>query len=540
MNIYELTHEYEIYLRDESRSIGHAASISFPENEAEMREIISRMNAGGTPVTIQGGRTGLAAGAVPYGGHVMNLSKMDQLLDVTAEAGRYYFTVRPGMVLANLRKIIAGRKIDPEQMRSGPDAALAFINDREYFFPTDPTETSATIGGIAACNASGARSYKFGAARNHITRIRMILADGRIADIRRGEVSASGRRLVLPLTDGSSISAEIPSYQMPACKNASGYFACHDMDAVDLLIGSDGTLGAISEIEIELLPLPAYIWGVSCFLRDEDIAVRLTNALRDGFRNLAAIEYFDKGALDILREQKRKNTAFSALPALKKEYSCCIYAEIQEEDESAALQTLLQIGECLTACGGREEDTWVARSDTDRETQQFFRHAVPESVNMLIDERKKTDPSITKLAGDMAVPDEYLAEVMHMYRETLAAAGLQSAVWGHMGNNHLHVNILPRDSRDYGLGKQLIAGWAEKVTTMGGAVSAEHGVGKLKRDFLAIMYGSAHIEEMAALKKAFDPKGIFGRGNLFAAEVMAPSAESMAAPAGERETEAAE
>ena len=540
MNIHELTSEYEIYLRDESRSVGHAGSISFPENEAEMREILVKMNGSGTPVTIQGGRTGVAAGAVPYGGHVMNLSRMDQLLDVTRKDGCYYFTVQPGMVLSTLRKIISGRKIDPEKMRSGPEAALAFINDREYFFPTDPTETSATIGGMAACNASGARSYKFGAARNHITRIRMILADGRIADVRRGEVFAEGRTLTLPLTDGSSISAVIPSYNMPACKNASGYFACENMDAVDILIGSDGTIGAISEIGIGLLPLPEYIWGVSCFLPDEACAVRLTDALRAGFRDLAAIEYFDRGSLDILREQKRNNTAFAALPEIREDYRCCIYTEIQEDGEAAALQSLLAIGDCLSACGGHEADTWVARSDTDRETQQFFRHAVPESVNMLIDERKKTDPTITKLAGDMAVPDEYLASVMKMYRDSLAAAGLQTAVWGHMGNNHLHVNILPRSGEDYRLGKQLLAEWAGKVTAMGGAVSAEHGVGKLKRDFLKIMYGEEHIKEMAALKEAFDPKRIFGRGNLFAAETAAGDKPAGGNMAGKAETEEAE
>ena len=146
---------------------------------------------------------------------------------------------------------------------------------------------------------------------------------------------------------------------------------------------------------------------------------------------------------------------------------------------------------------------------------------------MLIDERKKTDPSITKLAGDMAVPDESLVSVMKMYRDSLTAAGLQTAVWGHMGNNHLHVNILPRDGEDYRLGKQLLAEWAGKVTAMGGAVSAEHGVGKLKRDFLTIMYGEDHIREMAALKCAFDPKRIFGRGNLFAAETEAGERRSL-------------
>lgn len=139
---------------------------------------------------------------------------------------------------------------------------------------------------------------------------------------------------------------------------------------------------------------------------------------------------------------------------------------------------------------------------------------------MLIDERKKVDPIITKLGADMSVPDRYLKEVVHLYRSGLAEYGLETAIWGHIGNNHLHVNILPRDGEDYRKGKELYAKWAEEITKMGGAVSAEHGVGKIKRDFLTVMYGKKHIWEMAQMKKILDPDYIFGRGNLFAPDVL--------------------
>ena len=162
----------------------------------------------------------------------------------------------------------------------------------------------------------------------------------------------------------------------------------------------------------------------------------------------------------------------------------------------------------------------MARTALDREKQQFFRHAVPESTNMLIDERKKIDPVITKLGADMSVPDQYLREVVSLYRRTLQEYNLESATWGHIGNNHLHVNILPRNGDDYRKGKELYSHWAQTVTKMGGAVSAEHGVGKLKRDFLTVMYGEEHIREMARLKKQFDPEFLLGRGNLFAPDVL--------------------
>lgn len=136
---------------------------------------------------------------------------------------------------------------------------------------------------------------------------------------------------------------------------------------------------------------------------------------------------------------------------------------------------------------------------------------------MLIDERRRTDPVITKLGSDMSVPDDRLHDVVALYRRTLAEAGLESAAWGHIGNNHLHVNVLPRDAADYAAGKELFKRWAAEVTAMGGAVSAEHGVGKMKRDFLLTMYGPEHIAEMARLKRRFDPEVRLNRGNLFAA-----------------------
>ena len=169
----------------------------------------------------------------------------------------------------------------------------------------------------------------------------------------------------------------------------------------------------------------------------------------------------------------------------------------------------------MESSGGNPNFTWVAKTQSDRDKLQFFRHAVPESVNMLIDRRKKEDPVITKLGSDMSVPNEHLKDVMSVYAETLKDSGLEYASWGNIGDNHIHVNILPRNGEDYKKGKALFEKWAAIVTEMGGAVSAEHGVGKLKAPFLTIMYGENHIDEMADLKLSLDPKGLFGRGNMF-------------------------
>lgn len=515
--IRPLTADLDGYRRDESRSTGEAETISFPESEEEVRAILRALHADGVPVTVQGARTGLAAGAVPHGGHVMNLSRMNRYLGLRRDgSGAFFLTVEPGVVLSDLRKRLKARDVPSDGWDDASLRALRELADApEQMFPTDPTESSACIGGMTACNASGARSYRYGPMRPHVTALRLVLADGDVLAMRRGEVRARGRSLALRTVSGREISLELPTYEMPRCKNASGYYVEDDMDAIDLVIGSDGTLGVLTRIELALTPAPAVTWGVSTFYASERSALDATERLRAELADAAALEYFDGAALDILRRQRGSSAAFSSLAEPPAGARACVYVELQCTDEAAALADVRRIAGVLRAVGSDADGTWVARTEVDREALQFFRHAVPESVNMLIDERRRADPSITKLGSDMAVPDERLHDVVELYRRTLAEAGLESAAWGHIGNNHLHVNILPRDAGDYARGKELFAGWAREVTRMGGAVSAEHGVGKLKRGFLETMYGPEHLREMARAKLALDPLGQLGRGNLF-------------------------
>ena len=517
--IHKMGEEYAEYLRDESRTVGSADSISFPRTEEDIRAVLRHCGETGCRLTIQGGRTGLAAAAVPFGGHIMNLSRMDRVTGMALRDGVFYLTVQPGVVLRELRKAIAARRFDTENWSpASMEALAAFRAAGEQMFTPDPTETSATIGGMAACNASGARTHGYGPTRGYVERVRVVLADGDVIDVRRGQVRARGRHITLVTEGGRRIEAPLPTYAMPRTKNASGYYAADDMDAVDLFVGSDGTLGVLSELELRLLPLPHTIWAATCFFPQEEQAVAFVDALRRTEVNEVSLEYFDWRALDILRTQKAEKTAFAALPDIPEGVGAAVYAELHCSDETEAAEKLFRLGGILTAAGGSEENTWVARTENDRDKLLFFRHAVPESVNMLIDERKKRYPAITKLGSDMSVPDERIFDIVRYYRATLAEEGFDTAVWGHIGENHLHVNILPRDEEEYARGKALFVRWAETVTAMGGAVSAEHGVGKLKASFLRIMYGDAHIREMARLKRAFDERSILGVGNLFSQE----------------------
>ena len=511
------TPDFAEYLRDESRSVGNAQSISFPESEGEVIEALSSVYENNIQITIQGGRTGLAAAAVPYGGHIMNMTRMDKITGMGMdEAGSFFLKVQPGVILSKLAKQIEDKRFDTDDWDSkDKQAHRLFCDGPRWFFSPDPTESSATIGGMAACNASGARSYLYGPVRNYIEGLRLVLCNGQTISLKRGEVFAENGRLSLTTEQGETIDISLPTYKMPDTKNASGYYIKPDMDAVDLFIGSDGTLGVITEMELRLLPLPEVIWGVTCFFKEEGNAIDFVAHVREKLNNIAAIEYFDANVLNLLKTQREENQAFAALPEIPEGFACAIYLELHCNDEKCAYELLFQIGGQMAACGGREDDTWVARTAFDRDKLIFFRHAAPEIVNMIIDRRKKANPIITKLGTDMAVPHAFFKQTMEMYHNMLKERGLQYAVWGHIGNSHVHVNILPKNEDQYLMGKELYAFWAKNITDMGGSVSAEHGVGKLKANFLALMYGEKHINEMAGMKYIFDPKGLLGVGNLF-------------------------
>lgn len=517
MKIHEMNEDFAEYLRDESRSTGEADSISFPTSEEEVLEVLKEEAGKGHKITVQGARTGLAAAAVPHGGHILNLSKMDKVTALRkGEDGKFYITVEPGAILSEVKKNIESRKFNRSNWSEASNKAfIEFSAAPEQLLTPDPTESSATLGGMVACNASGARSYMYGPTRGRVTALRVALLNGEVLDLKRGQCFAKGRELTLTTESGSRMTIKLPTYQLPKTKNASGYFADDDMDAIDLFIGSDGTLGVVTSIELELIPMPLTIWSVTCFFESEAQAIRFVEKVRSEMTGLSSLEYFDRQALDLLRKQKAESTAFAQLPEIDPSYDCAVFTEIHTDTGEQALKKLFAIGDAMGASGGNEEHTWVARNASERDILYFFRHATPESVNMTIDQRKKIDPIITKLGADMSVPDAHLADVIAMYEKDLNEGGYDYVKFGHIGNNHLHVNILPRNGEEYKKGKELFQKWAGEVTRMGGAVSAEHGVGKLKTAFLEIMYGPGHIREMAEMKAQFDPQGLLGCGNLF-------------------------
>jgi len=486
------------YLRDESRKTGTAEAIAFPDSVAEICAALRAVGEG-VPVTVQGARTGISAGAVPDGGLVISLSKMTRILDGT---GSMRLRAQPGVTLADLRRHLASV--------SAPGAPHGL------FFPPDPTETTASLGGMASCNASGACSFAYGPTRNHIEALTVVLADGDTLSLRRGEQRAKGLSFALTTDGGRRIAGQLPELRMPAVKSAAGYWIKRGMDLIDLFIGSEGTLGIIGELELRLQPKPFATWGILCYFDGEARALDFVDAIRPAAatvspHTLAAVEYFDTGALQMIRASTPHTGLL--LPQPKANWNVALYLEWALVNDAPAPADLTV--KLLTACGGRAGDTWLATDAPALEKLKAFRHAVPEQVNATIAERKRTFPELTKLGTDLSVPDARLREIMSLYRADLDAAGLQHVIFGHIGNNHVHVNILPRDMDEYATGKRLYRGWAERVVAWGGSVSAEHGIGRLKKDLLAVMYGPEQINGMRQLKALFDPTFRLNPGRLF-------------------------
>jgi D-lactate dehydrogenase (cytochrome) len=294
-------------------------------------------------------------------------------------------------------------------------------------------------------------------------------------------------------------------------KHAAGYFVEPRMDLIDLFVGSEGTLGVVTEAELKLLPKPeSLLSGVVFFGRDEDLLAFVSEARAASLRtrreatantiDARALEYFDRESLDFLRAK---------YPSIPEGVAGAVFFE-QETTAATEERLMTQWLARLERGGALLDDSWFATSERDQERLREFRHALPVLVNEWLARHGQR-----KVSTDIAVPDEEFAAMLRFYREALAASQLQFVIFGHIGDNHVHVNILPRDDAEAAQARETYMTFVRRAVSVGGTISAEHGVGKLKRAYLRELYGDEHLREMAALKRAFDPACVLGRGNMF-------------------------
>ncbi len=443
------------YLEDASNLRGHAERLFVPENEAALSAVLRAASAGGTPVTIAGAGTGVTGARVPFGGWVVSLEKFNRL-----EVGSGHAVCGPGVLLRDLH--------------AGAQA-------RGQFYPPDPTETGAAIGGNIATNASGSRSFLFGSTRRWIESLRVVLADGNVREFHRGE----------------AIDFDPGTIPLPAVtKNTAGYPLRPGMDWVDLFCGSEGTLGVVTEARVRLLPAPKSLLAGVIFFPSDDLALAAVDAWP---RTLRMLEYMDAHSLDIVRAR---------YPEIPSEAAAALLIEQElPSDDSPEVDAWI---DRIEASGGLLEGSWFAAAPSDRERFRVFRHTLPELVNDAV--RRS---GALKMNTDYAVPLAANRAMMASYRRVLDAEFPgRYVLFGHIGDAHVHVNLFS-DSANPAHATAVLAGLAREAVSLGGTVSAEHGLGKRKAHLLEIQYTPKQIEAMRAVKQRLDPGSILGRGTLF-------------------------
>jgi D-lactate dehydrogenase (cytochrome) len=515
---------FESYLSDESGlGPGHAQIMFLPENERQIVDFLREMNARKIHATISGGRTGIVGGAVPEGGAVLSLDRMNHIVSVRWDepTREWRVSVEPGIRLNELQERIARKDLGISSISQSDltDLHCFQMDLQQYFYPPDPTEGSASLGGTLATDASGARTYHFGRTRKHIRALRIALASGDILEIRRGQhVVDSSREIRIRCLDGRDLQVQIPSYESPHLKTAAGYFCQRNMDLIDLFIGSEGTLGVITLIEIALAAAPEHTAMFLAFFNSETDVVRFVEKLRfnpraSSYLTVFSLEYFDSNCLSLLRKLKQEGATGVEI-TLPAEPRAAILCEFSYSDLPSAIrfleQPLTESGSSLNnAISGTEEDS--------KQMLRDLRHAVPEAINRIVALRKKQIPGIHKIGTDTAVADQKLESMMQSFSQLLKASNLEHYVFGHIAENHLHVNLLPKTSAELPVAERLAEDLARQAVKLGGTVSAEHGIGKLKRRLLEMMFSGAEINQMRAMKRQFDPNLILCPDNMFQA-----------------------
>jgi len=494
---------------------GHAEGLIVATSEADVAAAVTSNRA----VLPIGAQSSLTGGATPMGETVLTTSRLNRIEAI----GDDWVRVQAGVALAEL------------------DAALASAGK---YYPPAPTFMGAFVGGIVATNAAGAATFKYGTTRDWVRALTVVLPNGDVLDVARGatrtagafEIAARDRTITIP----------IPSYRMPDVpKCSAGYFAAPEMDLIDLFIGSEGTLGIVTEVTLRVLPTrPAHCLAFAPFT-DRRTAMSVVRDLRRAARttwrtndpnglDISAIEHMDARCLALLREDgidRQQGVPIPAAAAMallvtlelpRDTDAARAYDEIGRARDSFAPDTpLVRLCRAFDRAGVLDEVEIAVPGDHARAAQLLaVREAVPAAVNARVGRAKHSvDPRIAKTAADLIVPVDRFEDLLALYDEEFQRRRLDAAVWGHISDGNVHPNVIPRSIADVEAGEEAILALGREVIRMRGSPLAEHGVGRhpVKQQLLRELYGDDGIDAMRAVKRAIDPEWKLAPGVIFPA-----------------------
>lgn len=472
-----ITEHDQALLRDESRLTGTAARVLIPERAEEVAQCVRQTLEAGEKLTVRGSATGLNGGCVPRGGVVLDLSRL----------------TRMGEIEGTTLRAEAGVTLEAVARKAG-SAGLRF--------PPDPTEQTATLGGMFATGGAGPSALYFGPSSRYVTALDWVTPRGESWHIHRGAYQVTGGKL--PLPDGTQLDLSGLS-GLPIRGFAEG------MDLIDCLSGTEGRFGVAAALELALLPQPNDLWGVVFFFENRDGAVDLGRALAEwdptrGVR-LTAAEFYDGGTLELLRTH-REDPLLARLPAFPEGAGAALYVELEGEDPDASADALMELLDLFDRCGGDEAHTWAENGPAAVKKFRDMRHALPSILNEM---GQLYPEGGSRYEGDFGGEPKRFPEFLDLYGEMLEKYRLHGAVYGRLLDNKLRLALLPENEEELTHCPALLEELAERVVRLGGGVACEYGVGRVKLDLVRRSLPAPAGEKLRSILLTVDPAQMMER-----------------------------
>lgn len=479
------------YLEDSSGMLGaDADKVYIPETREEVSSLLKECSEKNIPVTVAAGCTGVTGGCLAYGGVILSTEKFDFINKIQEiSKDKALIKVGSGAIVNKIK---------------------SYVLSNGWMYAPDPTEKNATIGGNISTDASGGRGFKYGTTRKYINAIEIVFTDGSYANIKRGETFASDDGTIVLKTNLGEKILKLPEYKLPNIKNAAAYYNYKNTDLIDVFIGHEGTLGVIISAELILIrPFEMLFGGIIFFDKKEkswDFVSEIRTLSEQNKKsgvidiNAMSVEYFDKNALNLIKPY------YPVIPE-NADAGILFEQDCTKETYDILMEKWIEI---IEKYGINTDDVWFASDAKQQEEFRIFRHKIPECVNEIVKKNK-----IPKVGTDVAVPHDKLHEMIYFCERKFAEHKLFNLTFGHIGESHLHANIIAATHEEYERCKSLYLEIARKAVSLGGTVTAEHGIGKVKHHFLEAMLGKEGIEEMRKFKLSIDPANILGLDNMF-------------------------
>ncbi|MFL5300501.1 MAG: FAD-binding oxidoreductase [Anaeromyxobacteraceae bacterium] len=414
--------------------------LALVESAEEVRRVFAIATRHRIPVVPVAARSGKSGGSLALaGGIAVSVERMNRVLEISAED--LTARVEPGVITGELQRQVEAHGL---------------------FYPPDPNSLDlCTIGGNVAENAGGPRALKYGVTREYVLGLEVVLPTG--------EILRTGRRTI---------------------KGVAGY------DVTALLVGSEGTLGIVTEVTLKLLPRPRHVSTALVVFADVETAARAVSRVLAAGVIPRCLELLDDTALAACA----RSAPFKFPPGA----GAAVLVETDGNDEEAVFGDIVRVAELVQADAAGE--VIVAQNEAQRreiwETRKYL------SVNLRL-----LHP--LKLSEDVAVPRSRIPEMVRRTREIGARYGFLVATYGHAGDGNLHANVLFDREEERPRVEAAVGEVLRAAVDLGGTITGEHGVGLAKRDFLVYEQGEALVALQRRLKAVFDPLGLLNPGKIF-------------------------